>query len=89
MPNKTVKIKPDYEKITDLIYSGGACAKNTHTESSHKTEILATRKGGFGSSDAARIAYIAKVGKVLPTHYKRLAVFEGIIEPDDFPPLKQ
>ena len=50
-----------------------------------KSEILATRKGGFGSSDASMIIDIATTGKIYKTeHLKRLAVFEGLIEPDNF-----
>jgi len=62
------KVSPDYEEVAGT----------------HKAEILATRVGGFGSSDAAMIIDIATIGKVMPKHYKRLAIFEGLIEPDTF-----
>ena len=59
--------------------------KGNDKEQNHKAEILATRKGGFGSSDAAMIIDIATTGKIYKTeHLKRLAVFEGLIEPDNF-----
>ena len=48
-------------------------------------EILATRRGGFGSSDASMILEIAKTDKIYKQEYfKRLAVFEGILEPENF-----
>ena len=59
-------------------------ARNDKTQEDHKSEILATRKGGFGSSDAWMLIDIATIGKVMPKHYKRLAVFEGLLEPDNF-----
>ena len=90
------KTKIDYEKIAENLYGGGnnlvLPSQNTANEVSpdpsadhnHKAEVLATRKGGFGSSDAKMIIDIAKIGKIYrKEHLKRLAVFEGLIEPDD------
>jgi len=57
----------------------------TRNDGTHKEEILATRRGGFGSSDASMILEIAKTGKIYKQeHFKRLAVFEGILEPENF-----
>ena len=56
----------------------------SNSDAKHKAEILATRKGGFGSSDAWLIIDIATIGRVLPKHYERLAVYDGIIEPNDY-----
>ena len=59
--------------------------KSARNDGTHKDEILATRRGGFGSSDASMILEIAKTGKIYKQeHFKRLAVFEGILEPENF-----
>jgi hypothetical protein len=50
-----------------------------------KSKILATRRGGFGSSDAKMIIDIATSGKIYKQeHLKRLAVFEGLIPSPDY-----
>lgn len=74
---------PSYQKIAEALYSVPR-ENEVKTPDDHKAEILATRKGGFGSSDAAMIVDIAYTGKVLPKYYERLGVFAGILEVKDF-----
>ena len=50
----------------------------------HKEEILSTRKGYLGSSDANMVANIAKNYVVNPTYNKRLAILLGLEEVQDF-----
>ena len=91
MPN--TELRTTNEVVAELLYGttgsdvmNSVFNNNTKTKQKedHKAEILATRKGGFGSSDASMLIDIATIKKVMPKHYKRLAVFEGIIEPEDF-----
>ena len=79
-------MKCNNEKIADSLYNNKReQAENTKSANTDKTEILATRKMGFGSSDAGMIMDIALKGKIHKTeHLKRLAVLEGLIEPDNF-----
>ena len=83
------KTRPDYMQITDNLYGDGIyndeIPKQVQPSKDHKTEIISTRKGGFGSSDASMIIDIATKSKIYKTeHLKRIAVFEGLIEPDNF-----
>ena len=45
----------------------------------HKEEIINTRVGGLGGSDATMLAQIANLGYVPKNAYKRLAVCKGLI----------
>ena len=88
--------RTDYESVAENLYGSGNSVVSSSsatitngvspdTPADHKQEILATRIGGFGSSDAKMIIEIARAGKVYKAeHLKRLAVFEGLIPPDDF-----
>lgn len=49
----------------------------------YKQEIVNTRKGCVGSSDAKTLAQIANLGYVPKTAYKRLAIVKGLIEQED------
>ena len=50
----------------------------------HKEEIINTRKGCLGGSDAKMLQQIAEAGYVPKSAYKRLAVCKGLIEPQQF-----
>ena len=45
----------------------------------YKEEIIATRKGHVGSSDARMLAQIAYLGYVPKTAYRRMAIIKGLI----------
>lgn len=49
----------------------------------HKDEIIKTRIGALGGSDATMLSQIAKLGYVPHSAYKRLAICRGLILPDD------
>ena len=49
-----------------------------------KNEILATRKGGFGSSDAKMVATVGKTGLINESAKLRIAEMLGIEEPKEF-----
>lgn len=53
------------------------------TEYEHKQDIINTRKGCLGGSDAATLAQIANLGIVPKSAYKRMALCKGLIEPQD------
>lgn len=50
----------------------------------HKEEIINTRKGFLGGSDAKMIQQCAELGSVPKSAMKRLAVCKGLIEPENF-----
>lgn len=50
----------------------------------YKEDIVATRKGGFGSSDAKIILKLSEGGELNATDRKRIAEMLGIIEHEDF-----
>ncbi len=52
-------------------------------EYAHKSEIIQTRAGGLGGSDAPLLAKIASLGYVPKTAYKRMAVCKGLIPSED------
>ena len=54
------------------------------TESDQKKEIISTRKGGLGSSDATLVASAAKNGKLTDSQRKRIAVMLGLEEQKQF-----
>jgi hypothetical protein len=49
----------------------------------HRSEILNTRINSFGSSDAKMLYEIGLKGYVSKAYYRRLAVFKGLILPDN------
>lgn len=49
-----------------------------------KENIIKTRTGGFGSSDAKMIATIGKKGSLSQTANKRIALMLGLIQKDEF-----
>lgn len=49
----------------------------------HKKEIINSRVGALGGSDAPMLSQIAKLGYVPHSAYKRLAICRGLILPDD------
>lgn len=51
----------------------------------YKQDIINTRRGCLGSSDATMLARIANNGAVPKSAYKRLAVCKGLIEHQDVP----
>ena len=51
----------------------------------YKEEIISTRKGGLGSSDAAMLAKIDNLGEVPKAAYARMAVVKGLREPAETP----
>ena len=53
-------------------------------EQNYKQEIMATRQGGLGSSDATMVARIGRSKKLSQTDNDRLAQMLGIIERPDF-----
>lgn len=53
-------------------------------QNNYKEEIMATRAGGLGSSDAAMVARIGRSKKLSQTDNDRLAQMLGIIERPDF-----
>lgn len=56
-------------------------------ENTHNNEIISTRKGGFGGSDAAmflRIAKASSVDALSATDNRRIAVMMGLAEPRQF-----
>lgn len=53
-------------------------------EYAHKQDIINTRKGCLGGSDAKMIQNIAQLGYVPESAKKRLAVCAGLIEPEQF-----
>ena len=50
----------------------------------HKQDVISTRKGCLGGSDAKMLQNIAKSGFVPKSAFKRLAVCKGLIEPEQF-----
>lgn len=50
---------------------------------SYKADIVATRKGCVGSSDARMLMQIAAQGSVPKSFYRRASVIKGFEEPDD------
>jgi len=50
----------------------------------HKEDIINTRKGCLGGSDAKMLQQIVEAGYVPKSAYKRLAVCKGLIEPQQF-----
>lgn len=50
----------------------------------HKIDIINTRKGCLGGSDAKMLQMIASLGEVPKSARKRLAVCKGLIEPEQF-----
>ena len=67
--------KTQMEKIADNLYNPNANSKKEKvvskvetTDADHKAHILATRVGGFGSSDAGMLIDIALTGKVMPKY---------------------
>lgn len=50
----------------------------------HKEEIINTRKGCLGGSDAKMLQSIAELGVVPKSAFKRMAVCKGLCEPDNF-----
>lgn len=53
-------------------------------ELSYKQDIISTRKGHVGGSDAKMLQSVAEAGEVPQSAMKRLAVVKGLIEPDNF-----
>lgn len=51
----------------------------------YKQDIISTRVGSLGSSDATMLARIADMGEVPKSAYKRLAVCKGLIENENTP----
>lgn len=51
----------------------------------YKQEIINTRKGCMGGSDAKTLAQIVNLGYVPKSAYKRLAVVKGLIEQEEIP----
>lgn len=49
----------------------------------HKAEIIQTRKGCLGSSDAKMLAQINSLNAVPQSAYKRLAICKGLVETDN------
>lgn len=49
----------------------------------YKEEIIATRKGYVGSSDARLLAQISLLGYVPKTAYRRMALIKGMVEVDN------
>ena len=58
--------------------------KTTMETTNYKQEIVSTRTGGLGSSDAAMVARIGRSKKLSATDNNRLAQMLGIIERPDF-----
>ena len=54
------------------------------TQTDNKSEIIKTRTGGLGSSDAKMVISIGKNGKVSETQKKRLAIMLGLDEQVQF-----
>lgn len=50
----------------------------------YKENIVNTRKGGLGSSDAAMVLHVANTAKISESANQRIAVMLGIIEKPDF-----
>lgn len=49
----------------------------------YKNEIVSSRVGNLGSSDAKLLQNVAKLGYVPKSAYERLAIVKGLIEPND------
>ena len=49
----------------------------------YKEEIVSSRKGAMGGSDATMLAQIASIGFVPKSAQKRLAICKGLIERED------
>lgn len=55
-------------------------------EANYKQEIISSRVGGLGSSDAAMVLQVGKAGDINASSAQmRIAVMQGIIEKPDFP----
>ena len=54
-----------------------------HQQYAHKAEIISTRTGCLGSSDARMLAQVDSLGAVPQSAYKRLALCKGLIENDN------
>ncbi len=54
-----------------------------HQQYAHKAEIISTRVGCLGSSDARMLAQVDSLGAVPQSAYKRLALCKGLIENDN------
>ena len=50
----------------------------------YKQDIVNTRKGGFGSSDAAMVLSVGASGTIGASANQRIAVMLGIIEKPEF-----
>ena len=59
-------------------------AVQTMSEQELKTEILNTRKGGFGSSDAKMLATVGRTGVIHAKAKERIAEMLGLEEPQEF-----